>query len=95
MGVLGVDMVNLRRRRNEEGERSREGEVSRVSRLGGGECDRGFGGTKSNRGVEHRVIGGCREVNQGGTWIVKESYNVTSGGVGRLIIGPSHQEPSK
>ena len=36
MGVLGVDMVNLRRRRNEEGERAREGEVSRVRRLGGG-----------------------------------------------------------
>ena len=36
MGVLGVDMVNLRRRRNEEGERPREGEVSRVGRLGGG-----------------------------------------------------------
>ena len=35
MGVLGVDMVNLRRRRNEEGERAREGEVSRVRRLGG------------------------------------------------------------
>ena len=36
MGALGVDMVNLRRRRNEEGERAREGEVSRVGRLGGG-----------------------------------------------------------
>ena len=36
MGVLGVDMVNLRRQRNEESERAREGEVSRVRRLGGG-----------------------------------------------------------
>ena len=50
MGVLGVDLVNLRRRRNAEGERAREGEVSRVRRLGGGQGDRGFGGTKSRRG---------------------------------------------
>ena len=35
--------------------------------------------------VERRVTGGFREVNQGGTWIVKESYNVTSGGVRRLL----------
>ena len=36
-------------------------------------------------GVERRVIGGFREVNQGGTWIVKESYDVTSGGLRRLL----------
>ena len=83
MGVLGVDMVNLRRRRNEEGERAR------VSATVGLEAPRATGG------VEHRVIGGLREVNQGGTWIVKESHNVTSGGVGRLLNFPSHQEPSK
>ena len=53
MGVLGVDMVNLRRRRNEEGERAREREDSRVGRLGGGQCDRGFGGTKGHRGREN------------------------------------------
>ena len=35
--------------------------------------------------VERRVIGGLREVNRGGTWIVKESYDVTSGGVSRLL----------
>ena len=35
--------------------------------------------------VERRVVGGFREVKQGGTWIVKESYDVTSGGVRRLF----------
>ena len=55
----------------------------------------GLEAPRATGGVEHRVIGGFREVNQGGTWIVKESYNVTSGGVGRLLNLPSHQEPSK
>ena len=36
-------------------------------------------------GVEPRVIGGFREVNQAETWIVKESYDVTSGGLRRLL----------
>ena len=35
--------------------------------------------------MERRVIGGFKEVNQGGTWIVKKSYDVTSGGVRRLL----------
>ena len=40
---------------------------------------------RTTGGMERRVIGGFREVNQGGTWIVKESYDVTSGGVRRLL----------
>ena len=40
---------------------------------------------RATGGVERRVIGGFREVNQGGTWIVKESHDVTSGGVRRLL----------
>ena len=36
-------------------------------------------------GAERRVIGGFREVDQGGTWIVKESNDVTSGGVRKLL----------
>ena len=40
---------------------------------------------RATGGVERRVIGGFREVNQGGTWIVKESYDVKSGGVRRLL----------
>ena len=40
---------------------------------------------RTTGGVERRVIGGFREVNQGRTWIVKESYDVTSGGIRRLL----------
>ena len=63
MGVLGVDMVNLRRRRNEGGERASEGEVSRVRRLGGVSATVGLEAPRTIGGVEHRVIGGFREVN--------------------------------
>ena len=40
---------------------------------------------RTTAGMERRVIGGFREVNQGGTWIAKESCDVTSGGVRRLL----------
>ena len=40
---------------------------------------------RATGGVECRVIGGLKEVNQGGTWIVKESYDVMTGGVSRLL----------
>ena len=36
-------------------------------------------------GAERHVIGGFREVDQGGAWIVKESNDVTSGGVRKLL----------
>ena len=45
----------------------------------------GLEAPRATGGVERRVIGGFRAVNQGGTWIVKESYDVTSGGVRRLL----------
>ena len=45
----------------------------------------GLEAPRSTRGVQRRVIGGFREVNQGGTWIVKESYDITAGGVRRLL----------
>ena len=45
----------------------------------------GLNAPRAPGGVERRVIGGFREVSQGRTWIVKESYDVTSGGVRRLI----------
>ena len=45
----------------------------------------GLEAPRATGGVECRVIGGLREVNQGGAWIVKESYNVTTGGVSRLL----------
>ena len=45
----------------------------------------GLEAPRATGGVERRLIGGFREVNQGGTWIVKESYDVTSGGVRRLL----------
>ena len=45
----------------------------------------GLEAPRATGGVERRVIGGFREVNQGGTWIAKESYDVTSGGVRRLL----------
>ena len=45
----------------------------------------GFEAPRATGGVECRVISGLREVNQGGTWIVKESYDVTFGGVNRLL----------
>ena len=45
----------------------------------------GLEAPKDTGGVQRRVIGGFREVNQGGTWIVKESYDVTAGVVRRLI----------
>ena len=44
-----------------------------------------FEAPRATGSAECRVIGGLREVNQGGTWIVKESYDVTSGGVRRLL----------
>ena len=45
----------------------------------------GLEAPRSAGGVQRRVIGGLGEVNQGGTWIVKESYDVTVGGVRRLL----------
>ena len=45
----------------------------------------GLEAPRATGGVERRVIGGFREVNQGGTWTVEESYDVTSGGVRRLL----------
>ena len=48
----------------------------------------GLEAPRATGGVERRVIGGFREVNQGGTWIVKKSYDVTSGGVRRLLDFP-------
>ena len=45
----------------------------------------GLEAPRSTGGVQRRVIGGLREVNQGGTWIVKESYDVPVGGVRRLL----------
>ena len=45
----------------------------------------GLEARRATGGVQRRVIGGFREVNQGGTWIVKESYYVTAGGVRRLL----------
>ena len=45
----------------------------------------GLEAPRATGGVECRVIGGFREFNQGGTWIVKESYDVASGGVSRLL----------
>ena len=45
----------------------------------------GLEAPRSTGGVQRCVIGGFREVNQGGIWIVKESYDVTAGGVRRLL----------
>ena len=45
----------------------------------------GLEAPRATGGVERRVIGGFREVNQGGTWIVEESYDATSEGVRRLL----------
>ena len=45
----------------------------------------GLEAPRATGGVERRVIGGFSEVNQGGTWIVKESYDVTPVGVRRLL----------
>ena len=45
----------------------------------------GLEAPRATGGVQRRVIGGFREVNHGGTWIVKESYDVTAGGVRRLL----------
>ena len=45
----------------------------------------GLEAPRATGGVECRVIGGFREVNHGGTWIVKESYDVTSGDDSRLL----------
>ena len=45
----------------------------------------GLEAPRATGGVERRVIGGFREVNQGGTWIVKQSYDATFGGVRRLL----------
>ena len=55
----------------------------------------GLEAPRATGGVERRVIDGFGEVNQGGTWIVKESYDVTSGASKGCLILPSHQEPSK
>ena len=52
----------------------------------------GLEAPRATGGVERRVIGGFREVNQGETWIVKESYDVTSGGVRKLL---NLAEPSR
>ena len=41
------------------------GVVNHVRRLEAGWCGRVFGGTRSHRGVERRIIGGFREVDQG------------------------------
>ena len=36
-------------------------------------------------GVERCVIGGIREVEWDRTWVVEESYNISSEGVGGLL----------
>ena len=45
----------------------------------------GLEAPRATGGVERRVIGGFMEVNRGGTWIVKELYDVTCGSVRRLL----------
>ena len=85
MRLLGVDMVNLRRRRDGGGERAKRERLAVMDALEGVSATVGLGAPRATGGVECRVIGGFREVNQGWTWIVEESYDVTSGGVRRLL----------
>ena len=45
--------------------------------------------------MEHRIIGGFWEVDQGRVWVVEEPYDVASEDVEGCLLLPSHQEPSK
>ena len=53
---------------------------------------REFGGTKSHRGRGVLRYKSILKFDQGGDWVVEESYDVTS--LGGCLTLPSHQEPS-
>ena len=63
MGVLGVDMVNLRRRRNEGGERAKRERLAVQDALEGVSATVGLEAPRATGGVECRVMGGLKEVN--------------------------------
>lgn len=46
-------------------------------------------------GVESRILGGIREVNQYRAWVVEEPYAVASGNIRGCLIFPIHQELPK
>ena len=53
-----------------------------MKRVGAAVCLEAPGATG---GVEHRIIGGFWEVDQGRAWFVEEPYNVASEDVGGLL----------